>query len=129
MRRAFRLAIWIFAAFTATIVPVFAQNAQVSGKVTDPSGAAVPHVKIRVTNPGCDCKKCAHPDVCDCCAGQDLELESDSSGSFNVTVAPGRHVFTVEKPGFGRQQSAVDLKEGETKELHITLGRGVAHHR
>ena len=71
-------------------LPLVAQEqfGNISGAVTDPSGAVVPGVKVTVTNR--DTKRA-------------LTTTSRDDGSFSVTdIDPGRYSVSFEKTGFAR---------------------------
>jgi len=40
-----------------------------------------------------------------------------------ISVAPGKHTVTVSRPGFTAQTTEVEVEEGETKELELSLKR------
>ncbi len=62
------------------------QNGQITGTVTDPTGAAIPNAKITVSSPA---------------TGVNLSAMSNSTGNYTVKEVPvGTYKVTVEAPGF-----------------------------
>src|SRR6202521_5271661 len=62
------------------------QNAQFTGTVTDPTGAAIANAKVTVSNPATDLN---------------LSATTNSSGNYTVKEVPiGTYKITVEAPGF-----------------------------
>jgi hypothetical protein len=95
------------------------ENAVVSGKVTDASGAVVTGVHIVLKPQGCSCKDCANPDKCDCCPDQ--EAVSDDSGNFRFTARPGEYSVKATMKGFGGFQQRMTVNAGEHKKLNIQI--------
>ncbi|MGA8110438.1 MAG: carboxypeptidase regulatory-like domain-containing protein [Acidobacteriaceae bacterium] len=77
----------LLAALVAGSVPAAAQStANLSGTVTDPSGAVVPGAKVTVHN---------------LATGTDRATRSDSAGSYSVaSLQPGNYSVTVQASGF-----------------------------
>ncbi|PYY08197.1 MAG: hypothetical protein DMG69_16065 [Acidobacteria bacterium] len=91
---------------------VFAQvgnQASVEGIVTDPSGAMVPNVAIKLTNTG---------------TGAALTGTSNESGYFRFPVIPvGTYELTAESSGFAPYKvTAIDVVVGAKINLPISLG-------
>src|ERR1700740_181269 len=62
------------------------QNGQFSGTVTDPSGAAIPNVKLTVTNTGTNLS---------------VTTTTNSTGAYTVKeLPPGSYKITAEAAGF-----------------------------
>src|SRR5215470_7186399 len=103
----------ILLVIVALAVPLVAQEqfGNITGTVTDPSGAVVPGVKVTVTNR--DTKRA-------------LTATSRDDGSFSVTdIDPGRYSVSFEKTGFARQeaQNAIVLV-GKTTRVNASLTMG-----
>jgi len=66
-------------------------NANVSGVITDPSGASVPNAKVTLKNQA---------------SGLSREATTNASGVYSIpTVPPGMYTVTVEAPGFNKFES------------------------
>src|SRR5436190_6305019 len=66
-------------------------NANVSGVITDPSGAAIPRAKVTLKNQA---------------TGLTREAATNESGVFAIpTVPPGMYTINVEAPGFKKYES------------------------
>src|SRR5947209_1080344 len=62
------------------------QNGQITGAVTDPSGAAIPNAKVTVTNPA---------------TGLNVSATTNSSGNYTVREVPvGTYKVSAEAAGF-----------------------------
>lgn len=89
---------------------VFAQasNAQITGLITDSSGASVPGAIVTVVNTGTNVK---------------LETETNTAGIYAVTqLVPGVYRVTVTKTGFGSvEETSLVLLTGEKRTLNFTL--------
>jgi hypothetical protein len=71
---------------------LWAQNAQVSGLITDPSGAVVPNAKVNIVNKD---------------TGVARSVDSNGEGYYTIPVLPpGRYTMSIQAPGF--QTSALD---------------------
>ena len=96
-------------AFFLTSVFAIAQvdRATVTGTLRDPSGAAVPEAKVKVTYPA---------------TGLSRAVVSNGAGAFLINGLPvGHAVIDIEKTGFRQIRSEVDLNVGETKTLDFSL--------
>ncbi len=95
--------------------PVLAQNvtSSISGTITDPTGAVLPHAKIFVRNNA---------------TGQQLSATSDGSGGYTVTnIQPGTYTVTVAAPGFqGETQNGVIVDANIGRQANFTLKAGNA---
>ena len=91
--------------------PLLAQNAELSGLITDPSGLAVPGAKIVVGNSD---------------TGATRAVSSNQQGEYSVpALLPGPHNITVEANGFrGLHQNGVVLEVGQRARLDFTLTIG-----
>lgn len=91
----------------------FAQNAQLSGRVLDPSGAAVVGARVELTQTDTNVVRAA----------------STQESGFYVfpNVLPGRYVVTVGAPGFKQARSnAIVLDTGFSRAYDVTLELGAA---
>lgn len=112
-RTAFALALWL-TQVGATGPSCLAQTAAtgaLSGVVSDPTGAVVPGVDIKVTNEG---------------TGESRTVTSRSDGSFTVPLLPpGSYRFEAVGQGFKRGTgSGVSVEVTETARLDILLEVG-----
>ena len=92
-------------------ISLSAQNASLSGTVTDPSGAVVPSAKITITNPG---------------TGLVRTAVTSGTGTYSVPdIPPGRYDITVEANGFTTVKLAdVTLTVGQTLTQNASLQPG-----
>ncbi|MGH9327734.1 MAG: carboxypeptidase-like regulatory domain-containing protein, partial [Terriglobia bacterium] len=86
-------------------------EAEVTGRVTDTSGAVVPSAGVTVTNVG---------------TGARQVVKTDSSGVYDVPdLLPGSYSLTVEKTGFQTiQRSGIVLQVQQVARLDFTLHVG-----
>src|SRR5580704_15197564 len=102
----------LFLAFAVTI-PVVAQvtTAELSGNVTDPTGAAVAKAKITAANTE---------------TGQSKDAITDDSGAYLITqLPPGVYNLSVEANGFRKTvQNGVRLEVSQRAELNFKLQLG-----
>jgi hypothetical protein len=100
------------AAFVAlSAIPLFAQTfGEITGHVSDPSGAAMPGAKISLTNIAMNAVRTA---------------ESTASGDYTFpAVAPGQYTVKVEQAGFKTATSSVQVQVQQTVRLDFTLELG-----
>jgi hypothetical protein len=94
-----------------TVTDAAAQTAQISGVITDSSGAVVPKASVRATN-----------------SNTGISGDTDSSGEGYYAVPllqPGIYVITVSAPGFTTQiQSGIILEVGTQQVLNFKLQVG-----
>src|SRR6266404_4963529 len=86
-------------------------TSSIVGTVTDPSGAVVSGAKIAITNVA---------------TGQNIELTSNSSGSYNSgAIAPGTYKVQVSAKGFNKVDTTVSTQVGNIATLNtkMTLGQ------
>jgi Carboxypeptidase regulatory-like domain len=110
-----RISRYLFALFLAALVCAATGRAQVTneitGSVTDPSGAVVPHASVTAT----------HLET-----GTDLNSVSDDAGLFTFSAVPiGHYTITVKAPGFAvYKQTGIVMNVGQTlrEDAHLTVG-------
>lgn len=98
-----------FAALFCTVVmPLAAQfSAAVQGTIVDPSAAAVPNAKVKLTNPR---------------TGIATDTVSNNDGFYRFSsLAPGSYEVKVESPGFKAPTVALALSASQTRDLNLTL--------
>jgi hypothetical protein len=96
-----------FASLGASFVPSAhcaqqATTSPVSIRVTDPSGASIPHVAIRVV---------PSPDPAP------AKMETDGTGQLSLSLSTGTYVLLVQAPGFKSATTHIDVQG--TKEVQI----------
>jgi Carboxypeptidase regulatory-like domain len=105
------LALFVFCA--ALTVPAFAQvsTSELSGSVTDPTGAAIPSARVTATNVA---TQVAHATT------------SDAAGHYILTLLPpGDYTVSVEAPGFQKVvQSGISLQIAQRARLDVVLQLG-----
>ncbi len=88
-----------------------AQNAAISGLITDPSGALVQHAQVTLTNQSTHAV---------------WKIMSDDNGLYNVPrIAAGTYTMQVDAPGFKHyEQTGIAINSAQTLALdaHIQLG-------
>ena len=95
-----------------SLAPAIAQDtASIVGTVTDSSGAAMPKVKITVSDPD---------------KGIDRPTTTDSVGAYKVGFLPiGTYTVTAEVPGFQRyQQTDIVLQVGQIQRVDVQMTVG-----
>jgi outer membrane receptor protein involved in Fe transport len=108
-----RLAPALTVLLLASTVPVlFAQNAQVGGRVTDPSGAVIPGTEISVVNAD---------------TGVERKTASNDEGYYAVPLLqPGRYRLTAQKEGFKPlSRDGILLQVGDRVTLNLAMEVGV----
>jgi hypothetical protein len=111
-----RLAGWIWALLFMLAGPafqlVYAQaNAGLTGKVADPSGAAIADARITFINEA---------------TGIKTQLATSSAGLYTASLPAGTYDITVEAAGFQRFEQThvvVDVGAEATNDIKLTLGR------
>ena len=88
-------------------------SANLTGKITDSTGAVVPHAHVEAKNLGTNLTK---------------EVESDDSGAYTLsTLPPGQYTLTATAPGFAtRVQTGIVLTIAQFATLDIALKTGGA---
>ena len=101
-----------FAVVGATVLclgaalPAAAQNAGLTGTVTDAQGAAAPGVTVA-----------AHPPL-----GLPIDVTTDATGRYTLALAPGTYTVTFALSGFETQRrEGVQVTAGETRVLDAML--------
>jgi hypothetical protein len=101
--------------FTALLGPSLSMgqtvNASLTGKVTDPSGAAIPEAAVTAT---------------DVATGQSAKTMTDPTGSYNLpSLSPATYTLTVEKAGFKTSvQTGITLLVDQKATLNAQLEVG-----
>src|ERR1700730_9304393 len=81
-------------------------NAQLSGKVSDPSGALVSAAVVSTSSAG----------------GKVLRTKTDRSGAFEFrTLPPGKYRLSVSAPGFEVFTQDLDVTSGHKQEMNVSL--------
>jgi hypothetical protein len=96
-----------------SLVPLAAQNASISGAVSDPQQAAIPNVSVSLTNVE---------------MGITIRGNTDMEGKFEFgLVRPGNYIIKVERAGFRTfQQGPIKLDLDQRVRVHIELVLGEA---
>jgi outer membrane receptor protein involved in Fe transport len=99
------------AAFALAVAAAFAQNTQITGRITDPSAAPVPGAKITIQNLD---------------TGVERSVDSNEDGYFAAPLLPrGRYSATASKTGFQTARRAeFVLDEGQVARLDFELKLG-----
>src|SRR5712692_1552162 len=94
-----------------TAVPLSAQTGEITGQVTDPTGASIPDASVVVTNEGSGIK---NPTM------------TNANGYYTVpALSPGNYEITVTKTGFKTAtRSAIKLDVGQIARLDFQLAVG-----
>jgi hypothetical protein len=104
---------WVAICCLAITAAAQIQNGQLTGSVTDPSGAAVPNAKVTATNPNTSFTSSSN---------------TGDSGVYTIRELPiGTYKLTVEAPGFKTSsKSSIEVNAGVTFRLDIKLEVGGA---
>ena len=84
----------------------FAQEAVLSGVVTDPSAALLPGVVVRAQNEA---------------NGNSFEAVTDQAGAYRIPLRIGRYLVTAELQGFATATKTVELLVGQTAVVNLQL--------
>src|SRR5579883_3378772 len=103
----------IAALIVACSLPALSQTAtaELSGNVTDSTGAIVANAKVTVANPQ---------------TGLTRETRSNATGAYNFTILPpGAYNLTVEAPGFRKTvQNNIELQVNQRAEINVQMQLG-----
>ena len=84
-----------------------AETGQITGTVTDPSGAIIPNAKITAKSTT---------------TGAERQTTSSSSGTYTIpNLQPGRYSVNVEAQGFSAVQHMANVTVGSVSYTHLTL--------
>src|SRR4026209_717080 len=99
---------WLFVIAAVLAVPAlgFAQEATITGIITDATGGVLPGVTVTAVHEA---------------TGNTFVGVTDTSGVFNLPVRTGPHRVTAELPGFATVTRAVDLLVRQTAVLNLQL--------
>ena len=100
-------AILLFSSFSARAQRDSA-DAQVSGTLTDTSGAGIPEVHVT-----------AQPETS--ASGPLWRANSSTDGTYRLSLPPGRYHITFERSPFVGRDLVLDLVAGESRRLNLTL--------
>lgn len=98
-----RMKLNLYIIFSILTSPLFAQNAQLTGKVTDENGQAIQNANI----------------VAD--ASRGLVTISDSAGNYRLPLPAGNYEMTFHYTGKNERKIKVMLTENEVTELNVAL--------
>ncbi|HUB52157.1 MAG TPA: carboxypeptidase regulatory-like domain-containing protein [Terracidiphilus sp.] len=102
-------------AFNVAVPVIYAQSdisGDLTGTVTDPSGASIVGATITVTYTA---------------TGAVSEAKSNSTGSFRISLLkPGAYTLRVSAPGFRDSASAVNVSVGQVATVNIRMSLGAA---
>ena len=93
-------------ALTAFSPPAYAQEATLSGSITDASGGVLPGVTINIVQGD---------------TGNTLSAVTDERGGFRLPMRVGEYRVTAELPGFATINRAVSLLVGQTVVLNLQM--------
>lgn len=114
MRTLKLLPVMLVAALLLTLNPSFAQTlttGDISGIVTDPSGAVVPQATVNLKGQA---------------TGVTQSVKSDQNGVYRFSqLKPGRYTITVSQSGFQNAEAQVDAGVGQlaTANVQLTVGQ------
>jgi hypothetical protein len=102
------LVVRLIVAFTLLTLPVtaLAQEAAVSGTITDTSGAVLPGVTVRAVHES---------------TGNAFETVTDIRGAYRLAVRVGTMRITAQLPGFNSPTRTVELLVGQTAVVNVQL--------
>lgn len=102
---------WIFFALSAVLLPLFAQTASVTGRVTDSTGAVIPGVPVVLIAEA---------------TSVEYRGQTNTEGYFQIpSVPPGKFRITIEQQGFKSiKESGIELIVGQVARLDYVLQVG-----
>jgi hypothetical protein len=108
------LRIFVRASLIALVVlstTALAQDAQISGRIADPSGAVIPGTAILITNAD---------------TGLARKASSNDEGQYVISlIRPGRYRLTAQKAGFKPlSRSGIELHVGQAAQIDLVLELG-----
>ena len=98
-------------ALAAYSPPAYAQEATLSGSITDASGGVLPGVTINIVQGD---------------TGNTLSAVTDERGGFRLPMRVGEYRITAELPGFATINRTVSLLVGQTVRVEPADGNGGA---
>jgi hypothetical protein len=106
-----RFAVLLLIVFSVSYSPAQVSTAELSGTVTDPTGAVIGQAKITATNAD---------------TGVSREASSDSAGNYIMTLLPpDNYNISVEAQGFRRvRENGVALEVNQRAKVDFTLEVG-----
>lgn len=102
----------LVACFAAASIPAMAQvqNGTITGTITDPTGAIIPDAAVTVSSKT---------------TGLVLHGKTNNSGLYTFPqLNLGNYTVTVEKPGFQKATTSLELTVGQTAEVSLSLTVG-----
>jgi len=87
-------------------------SGDISGAITDPTGAVIPNAQVQVTNPA---------------TGESKSVTSSGTGGFRVSLlSPGAYQVKVVAPGFTTTTNTVNVSAGTvtSDDVKLTVGQG-----
>ena len=102
---------WFLLMVGLAALPLYAQNAEITGTVSDATGAVIAGTKITVTNAATNVSR---------------QVEATSAGSYTVPfLAPGIYNLRAEKEGFTAAiRSGVELQVGDIERVNFSMQVG-----
>ena len=107
--RAAVFALLLFGSCSSLYAQSELRDAHLSGSLLDPSGAAIPEVRVT-----------AHSE--NSSSAQTWTATSTTDGAYSLTIPPGRYRVRFERSSFLSREFALDLASGESKTLDLRLG-------
>ena len=106
LKRRLSVVLLTVSAVLLTPFAAFAQEAVLSGVITDPSAAVLPGVVVRAQNEA---------------NGNSFEAVTDQTGAYRIPLRVGRYVVTAELQGFATATKTVELLVGQTAAINLQL--------
>jgi len=93
-----------------------------SGTVEDPSGAVIPdaHVEAKLL---CTCSQCPNDPTCSCCPAQEASTTTNSNGTFELSVIPGRYEVIVSGKHIQTTKSETRVSPGASNRMTIKVSK------